>query len=60
MENTFPADWKAMYMTLFHGITDAMAVCEDKVASAILAKALLDAEELYLSAADEPPAPQLP
>ena len=47
------ADWKAMYMTLFHGITDALerlpATPENVPAADRLSKALQDAEERYIS-----------
>ena len=47
------ADWKAMYMLLFHGITDARellpARLENAPACEALSKALRDAEEQYIS-----------
>lgn len=47
------ADWKAMYMLLFHGITDALellpARLENAPACEALSKTLRDAEEQYIS-----------
>ena len=49
MTNDTSADWKAMYMLLFHGITDALellpARLENAPACEVLSKALRDAEE---------------
>ena len=42
-------DWKSMYMILVGGINDAINICEDKTVSGVLVKALLDAEECYIS-----------
>jgi len=45
-------NWKAMYMTLFHGITDAVALLpvtlENAPACERLSRALQDAEEQYI------------
>ena len=47
------ADWKAMYMLLFHGITDALELLPARLENApvceALSKALRDAEEQYIS-----------
>ena len=42
-------DWKAMYLTLFHGITDALSLIPFGVHTAErLKRALTDAEEIYI------------
>ena len=42
-------DWKAMYLTLFHGITDALSLIPFGVHTAErLKRALAEAEEIYI------------
>ncbi|MBQ7777551.1 MAG: hypothetical protein IJ396_01435 [Oscillibacter sp.] len=47
------ANWKAMYLTLFHGIVEAQKLLpmreENGPASERLTVALRDAEEIYIS-----------
>lgn len=58
MSNMHDADWKAMYMILFHGITDALerlpATLENVSSADILAQALRDAEERYINEEERP------
>lgn len=53
MMNDDLANWRAMYMTLFHGINDALEllpVCPENLpAYQAMVKVLLDAEEQYIS-----------
>lgn len=53
MMNDDLANWRAMYMTLFHGINDALellSVCPENLpAYQAMVRVLLDAEEQYIS-----------
>lgn len=58
MDTHDTANWKAMYMILFHGITDALerlpATLENVSSADILAQALRDAEERYINEEERP------
>ena len=57
MTNDTSADWKAMYMRLFHGITDALELLPVRLDTApaceALARAVREAEEQYRSGQSE-------